>query len=202
MKKLLTLLTIISFPLILLAQSAPEYSWRYYRPGNTGIQGDYATSLWIDENDEPYISANTGNWGEGGFARFKLADTSWTNYSNVDYPVLGSFDNADIQFLDIVEDYDKNLWFGSYLGALKFNPQSGMSNAVNYSSENSALLGFTYDVDLAPDSSIWFTSGGLVRYYPKDDQWTILEGSNIRIAVQPKPDGSYLVWSAEQMKHL
>ena len=197
MKKLLTLLTIISFPLILLAQSAPEYSWRYYRPGNTGIQGDYATSLWIDENDEPYISANTGNWGEGGFARFKLADTSWTNYSNVDYPVLGSFDNADIQFLDIVEDYDKNLWFGSYLGALKFNPQSGMSNAVNYSSENSALLGFTYDVDLAPDSSIWFTSGGLVRYYPKDDQWTILEGSNIRIAVQPKPDGSYLVWSAD-----
>jgi len=67
--------------------------------------------------------------------------------------------------------------------------QTGISAVVNYGSGNSSLLGFTYDVDLAPDSSIWFESEGLVRYNPKNDQWTYLEGSNIRMSVQPKTDG-------------
>jgi hypothetical protein len=197
MKHILTLLILSFLPVVLFSQSSEQYSWRYYRPGNTGIQGDYATSLWIDENGDPYIAANTGNWGEGGFAKFNYSDTTWTNFSNVDYEVLGSFDNADIQFLDIVEDYDKNLWFGSFLGAVKFNPQAGISSAENFHSGNSDLLGFTYDVDLAPDSSVWFTSGGLVRFNPNNGEWTSWEGSNTRIAVQPKTDGSYLVWSAD-----
>jgi len=54
--------TFLSFEI--LAQDPYTYSWRYYRPGNTGIQGDQATALWIDENGDPYIAANTGNWGE------------------------------------------------------------------------------------------------------------------------------------------
>lgn len=193
----LALLFLITLPVLLFSQSDSQYSWRYYRPGNTGIQGDDATSLWIDENGDPYIAANTGNWGEGGFAKFSQSDTVWTNFSNVDYEVLGSFDDADIQFLDIVEDYDKNLWFGNYNGAVKFNPQAGISSTQNFHSGNSGLLGFTYDIDLAPDSTLWFTSGGLVRFNPKNGQWKSWEGSNTRIAVQPKPDGSYLVWSAD-----
>ena len=196
MKNFFTLFVLVSLPVVLLSQSI-QSSWRYYRPGNTGIQGDYATSLWVDENGDPYIAANTGNWGEGGVAKFNITDTTWTNYSNVDYPIMGSFDNADIQILDIVEDYNKNLWMGTFNGALKFNPRTGASSFENYNPGNSALLGFTYDVDLAPDSTIWFESEGLVRYNPGTDQWTYLEGSNTRIAVQPKPDGSYLVWSAD-----
>lgn len=196
MKNFFTLFVLVSLPVVLLSQSI-QSSWRYYRPGNTGIQGDYATSLWVDENGDPYIAANTGNWGEGGVAKFNITDTTWTNYSNVDYPIMGSFDNADIQILDIVEDYNKNLWMGTFNGALKFNPRTGASSFENYNPGNSALLGFTYDVDLAPDSTIWFKSEGLVRYNPGTDQWTYLEGSNTRIAVQPKPDGSYLVWSAD-----
>ena len=35
------------------------------------------------------------------------SENKWINYSNVDYPVLGSFDNADVQILDIVEDMSK-----------------------------------------------------------------------------------------------
>jgi streptogramin lyase len=198
MSKLLSFFILISVPFVLLSQTNSQYSWRYYRPGNTGIQGDYATSLWIDESGNPYIAANTGNWGEGGFARFNLSDSSWTNYSNVDYEVLGSFDNADIQILDIVEDFNQNLWMGTFRGALKFNHQEGISTTVNYGPENSELLGFTYDIDVAPDSTVWFISDHLVRYNPKNNQWTSWdEGSNIRIAIQPKTDGSYLVWSAD-----
>lgn len=196
MKNIYSFLFLISIPAALFSQS-PEYSWRYYRPGNTGIQGDNVTALWIDENGDPYIAANTGSWGEGGFAKFSQADNHWINYSNVDHPVLGSFDNAEVQILDIVEDYDHNLWMGNFTGALKFNPQEGIASAERFDAGNSALQGFTYDVALAPDSTLWFTSGGLVRFDPGTSQWTSWEGSNTRIAVQPKPDGSYLVWSAD-----
>lgn len=196
MRTLIVLTLLLSLPAIIFSQS-PEYSWRYYRPGNTGIQGDDATALWIDQDGDPYIAANTGNWGEGGFAKFSQSDNRWINFSNVDHAVLGSFENAEVKILDIVEDYSHNLWMGNYSGALKFDPQTGISQTVRYDASNSALLGFTYDVDIAPDSSVWFTSGGLVRYNPKSGQWTSWEGSNIRIAVQPKPDGSYLVWSAD-----
>ena len=111
------------------------YSWRYYRPGNTGIQGDQATALWIDENGDPYIAAATGGWGEGGFAKYSQSENKWINYSNVDYPALGSFDNGDVQILDIVEDYDKNLWMGNFTGAIKFNPLVGASSIENYGTE-------------------------------------------------------------------
>lgn len=180
-----------------MPQDPNTYSWRYYRPGNTGIQGDQATALWIDENGDPYIAAATGAWGEGGFAKFIQSENRWINYSNVDFPVLGSFDNADVQILDIIKDYNGNLWMGNYAGAVKFNPQVGASSLENYGPNNSSLQGFTFDVDLAPDSTIWFTSGDLVRFSPEDNQWMNWQGSNTRIAVQPKPDGSYLVWSAD-----
>jgi hypothetical protein len=102
---------LLSFLLITITiAQTTDYSWRYYRPGNTGIQGDQATALWISENGDPYIAAATGGWGEGGFAKFIQSENKWINYSNVDYPVLGSFDNADVQILDIVEDNQQNLW--------------------------------------------------------------------------------------------
>lgn len=99
---LLFCITIFNFEI--LSQDSITYSWRYYRPGNTGIQGDQVTAIWIDENGDPYIAAATGSWGEGGFAKFNQLENKWINYSNVDYPILGSFDNADVQILDIVED--------------------------------------------------------------------------------------------------
>jgi len=194
------LLQNLLFPFLLISTTVAQttdYSWRYYRPGNTGIQGDQITALWIDENGDPYIAAATGGWGEGGFAKFIQGENKWINYSNVDYPLLGSFDNADVQILDIVKDYNGNLWMGNYAGAVKFDPQVGAASLENYGPSNSSLQGFTYDVDLAPDSTIWFTSGGLVCFYPENNQWMFWQGSNTRIAVQPKTDGSYLVWSAD-----
>ncbi|NOU47152.1 MAG: T9SS type A sorting domain-containing protein [Bacteroidales bacterium] len=196
MRNSLTPLILLLMPFVLLSQTS-SYSWRYYRPGNTGIQGDMATALWVDELGDPYIAANTGNWGEGGFAKFIQSENKWINFSNVDNQLLGSFDNGDVQIHDIIEDYDKNLWMGNFTGAIKYNPQAGSSSLERFGPDNSGLLGFTYDVDLAPDSTIWFTSTGLVRYNPKNDQWTYWQESNTRIAVQPKPDGSYLVWSAD-----
>lgn len=50
--------------------NSQNYSWRYYTPGNTGIQGDYAEALWIDHDGDPYIAAYTPGWEEGGFSKY------------------------------------------------------------------------------------------------------------------------------------
>ncbi len=60
---IITLSCFLFFVSEITPQNSYTYSWRYYRTGNTGIQGDYATALLIDENGDPYIAANTGNWG-------------------------------------------------------------------------------------------------------------------------------------------
>ena len=186
MKHILTLILIISLPVLLHSQTTEQYSWRYYRPGNTGIQGDYATALFVDDNGDPYIAANTGNWGEGGFAKLNYAENTWTNYSNVDLPVLGSFDNGDIQIHDIIKDHDNFLWMGNFTGALRFDPLYGADSIKRFDASNSPLLGHTSDIDLAPDSTIWFISDQLVRYDPAVNQWTSWPEANTRIAVQPK----------------
>ena len=67
-----------------------EYSWRYYRLGNTGLQGDYNYALWIAPDGDPYISGYDPFFGEGGFAKFIQSENRWVNYSNVDYEAIGN----------------------------------------------------------------------------------------------------------------
>jgi hypothetical protein len=145
MKKIYSLLFAFSIFTMLVAQAPLESSWRYYRPGNTGIQEDQATALWIDESGDPYIAASTCNWGEGGFARFSQLENRWINYSNVDYPVLGSFDNGEVQILDIVKDSEDNLWMGNFTGALKFDPEAGPLSTEKYDAGNFWALRMSVD---------------------------------------------------------
>jgi hypothetical protein len=56
---------LLTFSLYLSAQTAGQYSWRYYTTGNTGIMGDYAEALWIDHDGDPYIAAYTPGWDNG-----------------------------------------------------------------------------------------------------------------------------------------
>src|SRR5687767_10256308 len=71
------------------AGAADEYSWRYYRVGNTGIQGDYPEALWVGPDGDPYIGGYDPFFEEGGFAKFVQNENRWVNFSNVDYPVIG-----------------------------------------------------------------------------------------------------------------
>lgn len=197
MKSIKSLFLLILIPFQFLGQSNLSTSWSFYRTGNTGIQGDNVSALFVDENGDPYFAANTGNWGEGGFAKFDQSQNRWINYSNVDLPILGGFENGDIHIEEIIEDFDHNLWMAKTTGAIKFDPSEGATSIQSFDSFNSELLGFSSDIDLAPDSSIWFISGGLVRYRPQIDEWTYIGEANTRIAVQPHLDGSYSVWSAD-----
>ena len=82
-----------------------QYSWKYYTAGTTGILGDYSEALWIDHDGDPYIAAYTPGWEEGGFSKYIQAENGWINYSNVEYPVIGSiYDVGSSRISDIAED--------------------------------------------------------------------------------------------------
>ena len=68
-RRLLTLL--LRSAAVLLSVSSVDagstaYSWRYYRPGNTGIQGDYNEAIWIGADGDPYIGGYDPFFEEGG----------------------------------------------------------------------------------------------------------------------------------------
>ncbi len=176
----------------------PEYSWRYYRPGNTGIQGDYNGALWVDPTGAVYIGGYDPGFEEGGFSRFIHSENRWENYSNVDYPVIGHPDDTGTtRVSDIVPDAAGRLWMATWRGALTFDPAGGVASLTRYGPGNSALSDSgVWDIDRAPDGTMWFISDGAVRYDPATDTWTHLGLGLMTVGVQPKPGGGYLVWSS------
>ncbi len=180
-------------------------TWRYYRPGNTGIQGDYNEALWVAPDGDPWIGGYNAYAEEGGVAKFIQAENRWINVSNIDYPVIGSANEVGVtRVSDIVADGQGNLWIGTMRGVLRMNLAAGPSSLVRFGPGNSALPGgSTRDITLAPDGSIWISAestiwagGGLTRYDPANGHWSHINGhGGSRIAAQPKPGGGYYIWS-------
>lgn len=174
------------------------YSWRYYRPGNTGIQGDFNEAIWIDTDDDPYIGGYDPNFEEGGFSKFIQSENRWINYSNVDYQVIGHPNITGItRVRDIIADSTGKLWMGTWRGALRFDPAVGPDSLIRFGPGNSKLADDrVWDEDVAPDGTIWFANNGAVRYNPATDTWTQWDTGNVFLSVQPKPGSGYLVWSS------
>lgn len=215
MKNLIfTFLVTIILTTITSAQQGAEYSWRYYTPGNTGIQGDYVDAIWIDSDGNPYIAGHTPGWEEGGFAKFIQSENRWINYSNIDYPVIGNInDVGSSRISDIEEDANGLLWMATWRGILKFNPAVGGNSLEFFGVNNSPHPGGrTMDIAIAPDGSIWavvysvvWGGGGLVNYTPSTNTWRYWGFGTTannwpglvsceKISVQEKPAGGYVVW--------
>ncbi len=187
------------------ADDRTTYSWRYYRPGNTGIQGDWNEAMWIGADNNPWIGGYNPVAEEGGFAKFIHAEKRWINVSNIDYPVIGSANDVGFcRVTDMVADGQGNLWLGTWRGALRMNLAAGPGSLVRFGPGNSALPGgVTEDITRAPDGSIWISAGssiwgggGLTRYNPANQQWSHINGhGGLKIAAQPKPGGGYYIWS-------
>lgn len=182
----------------------PTESWRYYRPGNTGIQGDYCDAIWIGPDNDPWIGGYSPSFEEGGLAKFVQSENRWINISNIDYPEIGHPEETGItRVRDITQDAEGNLWMGTGRGVLVFNPDIGPSSLRRFGASNSPWQGgWLTNVELAPDGTFWFGGystvwgfGGLFRYDPATDVWTDMGASRgENIAVQPKPGGGYVVW--------
>ena len=188
------------------AEDLATYSWRYYRPGNTGIQGDYNEAIYIGADDNPWIGGYNPIAEEGGIAKFVQDQNRWINVSNIDYPVIGSANDVGTsRVTDMVADNQGNLWLGTWRGVLRMNLADGPNSLVKFGPGNSALPGgVTEDITLAPDGSIWISAGssewaggGLTRFDPSNNTWSHMDGrGGGKIAAQPKPGGGYYIWTA------
>lgn len=128
MKSLLTLIIFLSLSAVSLSQPFGQYSWKYYTAGTTGILGEYSEALWIDHDGDPYIAAYTPGWEEGGFSKYVQAGNNWINYSNVEYPVMGTiYETGSSRISDITEGPDGILWMATWRGILKFDPTLGVA---------------------------------------------------------------------------
>lgn len=199
---------VISFTFILgtcvLARNAEadKYSWRYYRPGNTGIQGDYNESIWVGPDGDPWIGGYNPVAEEGGIAKFIQSQNRWFNVSNVDYSVIGNANDVGVsRVFDMASDDQGNLWMATMRGVLRMNLAKGPRSLVKFGPWNSLIPdGSMLDMTKAPDGTIWVTGdGGLYRYNPATNLWSkdSVHGGE-RIAAQPKSGGGYFIWSSPE----
>lgn len=187
------------------AAAQPQYAWRYYRPSNTGIQGDYCDAIHIGADGNPWIGGYDPGFEEGGIARFIRSENRWENISNVDFPIIGHPENTGTaRVSDIVADASGRLWMATGRGALRFDPAVGPSSLARYGEDNSPLPGgWCEDVDIAPDGTIWFASrstfwgfGGINRFNPSTGTWASWPEEFELMSVQPRASGGYLVWAS------
>lgn len=203
----------------LSAQELPGSWWRYYRPTNTGIQGDSNEAVWVGPDGDPWIGGYSGTFEEGGVAKLLRAENRWLNFSNVDFPVIGHPSvTGTARVTDIAADADGKLWMTTWRGVLRIDPAVGASSLVNFAGASPALAnGGARDVAVAPDGSIWFALvgygsalGGVVRHVPATAEWKYWTGggapqggdgwpvevwSSAHLGVQPTSGGGYVVWA-------
>lgn len=205
-RPLATLSIVVSTIALVQGSGVAKVSWRYYRPGNTGIQGDFNEAMWIAPDGDPWIAGYNPIAEEGGVAKFLQSENRWKNVSNIDYPTIGTANEVGfVRISDLVSDDRGNLWMGTWRGVLRMNLAAGPGSLVRFGPHNSALPGgLTRDVCLAPDDSIWVSSestvwggGGLSRYNPSNNQWAHMLGrGGGKIAAQRKTSGGYYIWTS------
>ena len=182
-----------------------EFSWDYYRPTNTGIQGDTCEALIAGSGGNVWIAGYHAAFEEGGFARFDHDDNKWTNYSNVDYQVIGHPEKTGIaRVSDIARDTNGNLWMATGRGGLFFTPSQGAKSLRRFGDDNSPIHGgWNLGVEVAPDGSVWFSSystswgsGGISQYDPSKNRWKNFDDfGGGALAIQPRPKKGYYVWT-------
>ena len=183
-----------------------SFTWRYYRPSNTGIQGDWCDALWISSDGNPWIGGYDPGFEEGGISKFIQAENRWVNISNVDYPEIGHPElTGTSRIADIDVDASGRMWMATGRGALFYDPTIGPSSLRHFGADNSPIpSGWNKGVEVAPDGSVWFSSystvwggGGIAKYTPSTNQWQIFESyGGGPLAIQPQPTGGgYYVWT-------
>lgn len=159
-----------------------EINWSIYRPTNTGILGDQNLTLYVDDQDRPWIAGYDPFRILGGMSR-KNADGTWTALTNdVDaiYPQL-SFP----LFYDIAIAPSGVIWIGNVDGLLSYDPGIGDASFKRFDNTNSPLpYGTVYDVAVAPDGTIWCAVhdistvfGGLAQYNPATNAWNVWDSN-------------------------
>ncbi len=212
--KLQNLVSVVSTSVLVLAAASSlaqtgrtKYDWRYYRPSNTGIQGDSNEALWIGPDRNPWIAGYDASFEEGGIAKFLVNENRWVNFSNVNYPEIGHpMLSAVSRVSDIDVDAKGRLWMATGAGALFLDPAKGAKSLKRFGFHNSPIPdGWNRGVEIAPDGTVWFSaystfwgSGGVSQYNPQNGQWHVFpQFDSAKLAIQPRPGGGYYVWTMD-----
>ncbi len=193
------------------AAQEDSFSWQLIRPSMVGVPGDYTQTIFIDDDDSPWIGGYIPFWEEGGLGHFD--GTHWRTLNNVDCPEIGQEIGAP-RFSDVVKTDDGVMWIGSGRGLLRFDPSEEPWCVTRYTPANSGIAGADVsNIDIAPDGTLWMacstwggsSQGGLSQYDPATDTWNSWDTSNglpwwagwdwvDYVAVQPDAGGGYTVW--------
>lgn len=185
----------------------PAFSWRYYRPSNTGIQGDYCDALEITPQGLPWIGGYDASFEEGGISSYDVRTDRWSNISNVDFPVIGHPEQQGcVRVADISVDGTGKLWMATGSGGLFYDPAKGPKSLRRFDASNSGVFGgWNRTVEIAPDGTIWFAAyatvwgdGGVARYNPTTNTWASYPGiGEGYITIRPKASSAgYFVWAS------
>lgn len=172
-----------------------QYAWRYYRPGNTGIQGDFNGAIFIGADGDPWIGGYNPSFEEGGFAKFVQGENRWVNVSNVDYPVIGHPDDVGTtRVSDIVEGEGGVLWLGTWRGLLR-STRRWARRRWSSTARGTPPCARRADsrCDAGPTARSWVSAestswggGGLTRHNPATGEWTHFAGrGGGKIAARP-----------------
>jgi streptogramin lyase len=197
--------------LLAVSAYAATVSWdKKLRPTNTGIPGDYTHTIFVDENDRPWIAAYAPTWESGGMAHYD--GDVWQVFSRDDYPSI----ITSPRFNDMVKDATGVMWIATDTGLLKYDPAVGPRSLKRYDASTAPLpTSAMRDLALSPDGWIWIAlwhtpsgKGGLARFHPATgawQTWTTATGlpwgaqwpnwnAIDNVAVVKDLDGGYTVW--------
>ena len=188
-----------------LSQGRPDFpppgkvtEFRYYRLGNTGVQGDWSEALWIGPDGDPWVGGYDPIFEEGGIAKLVQAEERFVNLSNVDFRILGHpNETGTVRVQDIVADHRGVLWFPSWTAVFSYDPAVGPSSLQRYDLDGpSGVNGGATDAEVAPDGTVWVARGqGVAQFNPATRRWTRWNVIADHLAVQSKPTGGYYVWA-------
>lgn len=210
---LLSTWMVLGFGMQPLLAGDSEPTWKFLRPSNTGVLGDWSHTIYVDDQDRPWVAAYDPFFWEGGMSRMNH-DGTWTPISNVDYPVIPSH-----FFNDIVADANGIMWIGTDGGLLRFDPEVGPDSFELFDITTTPMpANAVFEVEIDPDGKIWLGldameptdpgSGGLARFDPVTgtwDVWTTASGLPWGdewpgwdwihyLAAQPDAGGGFTIW--------
>ena len=191
---ILSILTIKST--FIIAQE--DANWRYIRPSNTGLPGDYVTTIASDTCDNVWAGAYVVFWEEGGVGEFD--GSAWKNWTNFE----GHLPSARVR--DIFFDKQNHVWIGSQDGITHYDRdttwQTWNINNSNLPDDD------VYSIAADPQNNIWIIynggingQGGLAKW--DGTNWTIFSPTTSSLPTENvyklAIDDQGIIWIASAM---
>ena len=153
-------------------KNSPE--WKYFRPSNTGVAGDYFYTMNIDSFGVKWTTGFYAFWEEGSINRFD--DSVWTNWSNFE----GYIPNDRVYVIEF--DHLNRVWAGTDSGLAMFDGKKWTQYTIYNTpiKQDFHVRGIAFD----KDNNLWFVynayhlggKGGVVKF--DGTNWTTYSYEN------------------------